>query len=126
MTHAQRITTTPNLPLPDMYPRGTAEAGPVCDGCQVEHVTRPGYCSRCRPLTKSRRGTLRGAAGLLLVMAGSGADHLALAALIILTGLLLLLWGAARLDGHRTADLFRALHAVLRTALRAQPGGRAQ
>lgn len=126
MTHAQHITTTPSLPMPGMYPGGTTKAGPICDGCQVEHVTRPGYCSRCRPLAKSCRGTLRGVAGLLLVMAGSGADHLALAALIILTGLLLLLWGAARLDGHRTADLFRALHAVLRAALHAPTGDRAQ
>ena len=118
MTHAPRITTTPTLNLPEMYPRGTVGTGPVCDGCQAEHVTRPGYCSRCRPLTKSHRGTLRAAAGLLLVMMGGGTDSLALATLIILTGLLLLSWGAARLDGHRTADMIRTL--------RVHAGARAQ
>ncbi|NTX99244.1 hypothetical protein [Deinococcus sp. JMULE3] len=116
MTHAQHVPTAPSLPMPEMYPRGASRVDPVCDGCQVEHVTRPGYCSRCRPLTKSHRGTLRGAAGLTLVTTGGGADHLALAALIILTGLLLLFWGAARLDGHRTTDILSALRAHFRGA----------
>lgn len=51
---------------------------------------------------------------MLLLLAGGGVASLALCALIIATGLLLLCWGAARLDGHRTTDLLRnARHALL-------------
>lgn len=109
MTHAQPVRTTPNLRLPEMSPRGTVAAAPVCDGCQVEPVTHPGYCARCRPLTKSGQGLGRGAIGMILVMISGGAEPLALALLGMLIGVLLMSWGAARLDGVRTADLLAAL-----------------
>ncbi|GAA5437666.1 hypothetical protein [Deinococcus aquaticus] len=114
MTHAQHVPATPAINMPKVYPRGSGQSILVCDGCQTEQVTHPGFCARCRPLTRCHQGTLRGAAGMLLLLAGGGVASLALCALIIATGLLLLCWGAARLDGHRTTDLLRnARHALL-------------
>ncbi|GGL16716.1 hypothetical protein [Deinococcus radiotolerans] len=109
MTHAQPVQATPALRLTELTHKAPANTTPVCDGCQVEPVTHPGYCARCRPLTKSGQGLGRGAIGIILVMISSGAEPLALALLGMLIGVLLMSWGAARLDGVRTPDLLAAL-----------------